>query len=201
MIEEEARAAVVAIVGDDAASRVGQFLAMVVEENGRQNLIAPSTIDMIWRRHALDSVQLLHLANRDGLWVDIGTGGGFPGMVVAIARRQPMFLVEPRRRRAAFLQDSAKAMGLDHVTVFASRIETIGRHDAAVISARAVSNVENLLHAGRQCGTPATRWILPRGRIDPAELTVLTNRGVMFHVEQSVTGAASSILVIDGALA
>lgn len=199
MTEEEAQRAVAERVDAPAFEGIANFLAMVRHENAAQNLVAPSTIETIWARHALDSAQLLALAaGCDGLWIDIGTGGGFPGMVVALARRQPTMLIEPRRRRAQFLRDCAMALGLDHVTVRQARVEAIGRHAAAVISARAVAGIENLLHAARQCGTPETRWLLPRGRVDPAELTALNNRQTMFHVEQSITDPASSILVIDG---
>ena len=59
----------------------------------------------MWQRHVLDSAQLLPLAaNHDGLWVDVGTGAGFPGMIIALATDRPVALVEPRRMRAQFLQ-------------------------------------------------------------------------------------------------
>lgn len=200
MTEDEARAEISHRVGEEATARIADFLAMVVVENGVQNLIAPSTIEAIWSRHALDSVQLVKFAhNRAGLWIDVGTGGGFPGMVVALARPEPMLLVEPRRRRADFLRASAETLGLDHVTVRQTKIEAIVNAKAAIISARAVASVENLLHAGHRCATSETRWLLPRGRIDPAELAMLQNRRTMFHVEHSITDPESAILVIDGA--
>ena len=200
MTEEEARAHVARIVGDDATRRIATFLDRVVSENAEQNLIAPSTIATIWLRHALDSIQLLPLAaGREGLWIDIGTGGGFPGLVIAIAWDGPVMLVEPRRRRAAFLTDAANAMGLTNVTVRQGKVESIEGERAGIISARAVASVENLLHAARHCGTPHTRWLLPRGKIDPADLAGLRGGRTMFHVEQSITDERSAILVIDGA--
>lgn len=202
MTEAEAQAEVDRRVGSAATERIAAFLAMVVAENASQNLIAPSTIETVWSRHALDSVQLLALAGeRRGMWIDIGTGGGFPGLVVAMAWPDPVILVEPRRRRAAFLQESAEALGLANVTVCQAKVEAIGDHRASIISARAVASVENLLHAGRRCGTPETRWLLPRGRVQPAELAALQSRRTMFHVEHSITDPESAILVIDGARA
>ncbi|WP_242097295.1 16S rRNA (guanine(527)-N(7))-methyltransferase RsmG [Sphingomonas sp. CROZ-RG-20F-R02-07] len=200
MTEAEARGLAVTMIGNNAAARVAEFAAMVVTENAAQNLIAPSTIETIWSRHVVDSLQLLpHAEERSGLWIDIGTGGGFPGMIVALVRSAPILLVEPRRRRAEFLESCAAALGLKHVTVVAAKVETVTDRPAAIISARAVASVENLLHAAKRCVTPATRWLLPRGRIDPAELASLQNRGTMFHVEHSITDPESRILVIDGA--
>ncbi|MEJ8630958.1 16S rRNA (guanine(527)-N(7))-methyltransferase RsmG [Sphingomonas sp. I4] len=145
MTEEQARDWVVERFGEEAAAQIDYFLNLVIVENDQQNLIAPSTISTIWARHALDSVQLIPLADRpDGQWVDIGTGGGFPGMVVALAWPGRMALVEPRKRRADFLRDCAERLGVaDRVTVHASKIEAVDVK-ADVISARAVATVENL---------------------------------------------------------
>ena len=86
MTEEQARGWAVQRFGEDAASKIDWFLNLVVVENDQQNLIAPSTIANIWARHALDSLQLIPLADRvDGQWIDIGTGGGFPGMEIGRA--------------------------------------------------------------------------------------------------------------------
>lgn len=201
MMEDEARSEVERQLGNARTETIARFLAMVAEETRVQNLVSPSTVSAMWNRHALDSVQLLELAEgHEGLWLDIGTGGGFPGMVVAIGRQAPVVLVEPRRRRAEFLRASAERLQLAHVSVIQSRIETAGVRGAAIISARAVASIENLLQAARPCGTQITRWLLPRGRIDPDDLTALRGRG-MFHVEQSVTDPSSSILVLNGVFA
>jgi 16S rRNA (guanine527-N7)-methyltransferase len=182
--------------GEQAATSVERFLAMVVEENDRQNLISPASVDSIWTRHAVDSAQLVDLAPAQGTWVDIGTGGGFPGIIVAICRPEPMLLVEPRKRRAEFLAHAVSTLGIDHVTVAAQKIEQVTA-SAAVISARAVAAVEKLLQASAHCATPETRWILPRGRIDPADLDRWRSgqRGMVFHVEHSLTDPGSSILI------
>jgi len=199
MTEEQARDWVVERFGEEAAARIDYFLNLVLVENDQQNLIAPSTISTIWARHALDSVQLIPLADRpDGQWVDIGTGGGFPGMVVALAWPGRMALVEPRKRRADFLRDCAERLGVaDRVTVHASKIEAVDVK-ADVISARAVATVENLLRAAFHCGTQETRWLLPRGRLDEREIKTLKRQWrFVFHVEHSITSADSSIVILD----
>lgn len=198
MTEAEARDWIATRYGAARTGRVAVFLEMVRAENERQNLIAPSTVETMWMRHALDSAQLLDEAP-DGAtrWLDIGTGGGFPGMVVAILFDGDVTMVEPRRRRADFLRECVDRLGLTHATVHAAKVEQIaGRFDA--ISARAVASVEKLLQAAAHCATPATRWILPRGRIEPDQLATLQrNREWVFHVKQSLTQADSSILVAE----
>ena len=198
MTEEEAREWITLRFGTIAASRVDEFLSLVAQENGRQNLIAPSTMPQIWTRHALDSAQLLKFS-QEGQWVDVGTGGGFPGMIVALLRTAPIILVEPRRRRAEFLQSCVEALGLQHAEVISTKIETVVAK-ADVISARAVASIEKLLQIGAGCAKGTTRWLFPRGRLTETDRAWVAQhwRGV-FHVEQSLTDPASSILVLDGA--
>lgn len=182
--------------------RLSQFLAMVAVENREQNLVAPSTIATIWARHAVDSAQLLGLAGRsDGRWIDIGSGGGFPGIVVALLSDFAVDLVEPRKRRAAFLSDCIVRLALDNASVQPFSIERISS-TADIISARAVAATEKLLHVAQHCATPVTRWILPRGRVDDEETAVMRRcwQG-MFHVEHSVTEPDSTIFILEGKLA
>ena len=197
MTEDNAREWIAHRFGVVATDRLAAFLTMVVAENDAQNLIAPSTVAQIWSRHAMDSAQLVPMGQA-GLWIDIGTGGGFPGLVVAILRGDPMILVESRRRRAAFLDDCARLLNLRHVQIVSGKVESV-TDVATTISARAVASVEKLLQIAAQCANRETRWLLPRGRLAEAELAELKRRwGGVFHVEQSLTDPASSILTIDG---
>lgn len=198
MTEDEGRDWIAARFGSGAVEHIGRFLAMVVADNAHQNLIAPSTIEAVWVRHAVDSAQLVALAPAEGLWLDIGTGGGFPGLVVALLRTGPVCLVEPRKRRAEFLSRCTVQLGLiDRVSIASVKVEAL-QVDAAIISARAVGGVENLLLGAASCAKAETRWLLPRGRSGLDELATLRRDWTgMFHVEQSVTDAESSILVLD----
>lgn len=198
MTEEEARAWIADRFGGRGVDRVAAVLNLVIAEAAKQNLIAPSTVAQIWNRHAADSAQLVALGRPEGVWLDIGTGGGFPGLVVAALREAPMVLVEPRRRRAEFLADAAAKLRFDHVCVEATRVESVAV-PAAVISARAVAPVEKLLAAAQPCAMPHTRWLLPRGQLDVRDLDEFRRdwHG-MFHVEQSVTDPLSSILIAEG---
>ena len=95
MTEEEAQHWIRDRFGAEATAKIENFIQMVLMENSKQNLIAPSTIAAIWARHVVDSAQLTLFAGA-GLWLDIGSGGGFPGMVAALIRTEPVGLVEPR---------------------------------------------------------------------------------------------------------
>jgi len=194
----DGRAWIADAYGEASVAQVARFLDLVVEENQRQNLIAPSTVGDIWQRHALDSAQLLAF-DRDGeTWLDIGTGGGFPGMIVALLRDAPVILVEPRARRAEFLSHCVATLGLTHVTVHASRIEKIGDVTAGVISARAVTGIDGLLVAAAASADRSTRWVLPRGRSGAEELAALrANWHGMFHVEHSIVDPGSVIVILE----
>ncbi|MDP1027811.1 16S rRNA (guanine(527)-N(7))-methyltransferase RsmG [Sphingomonas sp. KR1UV-12] len=198
MTEDDARDWVRQRLSEEQFARTERFVALVIAENERQNLIAPGTIPTIWSRHVLDSLQLREFADTaDGAWLDIGTGGGFPGMVLAIAGCTPMMLVEPRRRRADFLRDCLACLGLTDVSVADTKVEQVS-WKADVITARAVASVEKLLLAAAHCCTPTTRWLLPRGTLDAALLSKLSSRKRVFHVKQSLTQSESAILVIEG---
>jgi 16S rRNA (guanine527-N7)-methyltransferase len=198
MTEDEARVLVGERFGAERTQRVADFLALVREENDRQNLIAPSTVETIWVRHGLDSAQLLfHVEQRSGDWLDIGTGGGFPGMVVALLFDGAVTMVEPRKKRAEFLGECIRRLNIPNAVVVASKVEAVDGQ-FAIISARAVASVEKLLQAAGHCAKPDTRWILPRGRIEADQLTSLRrDRTRLFHVEQSLTDPGSSILIVD----
>lgn len=200
MNEEDAEAWIRDRFGDEVHARIADFVAAVVAETEHQNLIAKSTLDAIWWRHVIDSAQLIGLADRrDGLWIDIGTGAGFPGMVVALTRRTPTVLIEPRRKRAAFLSAYAAERGAaTYVTVVAEKAERVAHPawKAAVISARAVASVGEILAMSQHLGDLDTQYLLHRGRSvdDELEKTAAGWHG-MFHVERSVTDPESGIIV------
>jgi len=120
------------------------FATLVAKWTAKINLIARGTVDSIWDRHVVDSVQLYKFAPKTyKKWVDIGSGGGFPGIVVAILGKEmnpqaQFILIESDQRKAAFLRTAARELGLS-VVVIAERIELAPEQDADVVSARALS--------------------------------------------------------------
>ena len=197
MTEDEARAWVAERFDAAEAARLERFATIVAEENDRQNLVAPSTLATLWTRHLVDSLQLVDLAPADGAWLDIGTGGGFPGLAVACVRDTAVHLVEPRRKRAAFLSHAAETLGLPHVMVHARKVENVAVR-AGTVSARAVASVPALVEAARHVASRDTTWLLPRGRLTDDELADLPRHARVFHVEQSLTSPESKIVVLRG---
>ncbi len=180
-----------------------RFTAMLVAENAQQNLIAASTIPTIWVRHIADSAQLLALdRGGEGLWIDLGSGPGLPGLVVAILSERPMLLVESRKRRCEFLRAVASELELQHVEVVEAALERVATRPAATISARAFAPLDKLIDLSARFSTESTRWLLPKGRNAVKELALLPEAWQrMFHVEQSRTDADSQILVGQGRVA
>lgn len=198
MNEDEARAWFAARYPADAIERLDRFVTLLRTEGERQSLIARSTFDDIWSRHLLDSAQLETFSAPSGPWLDVGSGGGLPGLVLAVLNPCPITLVEPRRLRVAFLRDVANALGLRNVTVAPCRVQqAVGRF--AVVTARAVAPVSDLLTWTTHLVSRETLYLLPRGRSAHDELENATRKWHgAFHVEQSISSADSGIIVATG---
>jgi len=184
-------------VSRETLDRLNRYVALLLEENERQNLIGRSTLDQVWQRHVLDSAQLVRFAPRpDSSWLDIGSGAGLPGLVVAILTEGPVALVEPRRLRVEFLQRAANALGLgERVAVYAARAERItGTFD--VITARAVASLDDLLRISLHLSTDKSVWLFPKGKSAQSELAEARRSWQGdFRLEPSVTSSEAAILV------
>lgn len=200
MTEEEARGWLEARfdVPRETWGRLEGYVAILLAEMERQNLIAESTRPHIWARHIVDSAQLIPLADGagEGAWIDLGSGAGLPGIVAAILTDRPVQMVESRRKRIDFLNDVIAQLGLGQASVFGGRVETVPSTQAAIISARAYAPLPRLLESAIHLSDEKTIWVLPKGRNAQNELEVATRtwQGV-FHVERSVTDADSAIIV------
>lgn len=154
-------------VSRETAERLAVLAALVAKWNPAINLVAPGTLPALRERHIADSLQLATLVPPPRLWADLGSGGGFPGLVVAaaLAERAPesrVALVESDGRKAAFLRTAAQAMGLD-VIVHAARAEALAPLGAEVVSARALAPLAQLLPLVRRHLAPGGRALLPKG--------------------------------------
>lgn len=185
-------------VSHETYERLESYVALLRAESGRQNLISASTLDNIWERHVLDSAQLLRFEpRREARWVDIGSGAGLPGLVLACMAKGPVTLIEPRKLRAEFLHSAAESLGLT-IDVRCAKAEQVqGEFD--VITARAVAPLLQLLEISHHLSTGKTVWALPKGRKAISELADAKRawQGA-FHVEQSVTDPESYIVVGTG---
>lgn len=190
------------VVGRDVSretfEKIEAYAALLRKENQRQNLVSASSMDQLWGRHILDSAQLAHFEPHAGAsWVDIGSGAGLPGIVVACLVNGPVTLIEPRRLRAEFLHRVVESLQLN-ASVFLGKAErALGKYD--VITARAVADLSNVLKISAHLSTRKSRWLLPKGRSAERELAEAQQawQGV-FHVERSATDLESRIVVCTG---
>ena len=182
-------------VSRETLEKLDAYSALLKEESERQNLVSASTLDQLWGRHILDSAQLVRFEpHPQSSWVDIGSGAGLPGIVIACLVDGPVTLIEPRRLRAEFLHKVCESLRLN-AEVIGGKAEGIeGKYD--VITARAVASLTQLLKISAHLSTRKTDWARPKGRSAERELVEArrTWQGA-FHVEQSVTDADSKIVV------
>ncbi|MBT8416044.1 MAG: 16S rRNA (guanine(527)-N(7))-methyltransferase RsmG [Silicimonas sp.] len=137
-------------VSRETISRLSEFVALVKKWNPKINLVSKGSMDDIWTRHILDSAQILEYAP-PGIdrWMDLGSGGGFPGVVIAtmLNEIQPetvVTLVEADQRKATFLKTVARELGVT-MEIRAQRIESLAPQGADVVSARALAPLPKLL--------------------------------------------------------
>ncbi|WP_404482841.1 16S rRNA (guanine(527)-N(7))-methyltransferase RsmG [Novosphingobium sp. BL-52-GroH] len=179
-------------------ARLGLLVDMLAEENQRQNLVSAASLDQVWLRHIVDSAQLLPHVPRGTSrpWMDLGTGAGFPGLVIAALRPESeVVMVESRSRRIEWLDRARIAMGLENARVVGQRLELVESQACSVISARAFAPLEKLLTLSSRFSTSDTIWLLPKGRSASQELDDLRNWRHVFHVEQSLTDPQAGIIV------
>ena len=203
MTEEEARSWIRDRFGVSRETLLDRFGGLLREESQHQNLVSAASFEQLWARHFVDSAQLVPLATGagEGTWLDIGTGAGMPGLVVALLIERPVVLVEPRAKRVDFLRRSATALGIgERVTVEQKRIETYRpRSAAAIVSARAVAELSQLLLSTRHCTDSSTIWLLPKGRSAQSEVEAARAKWQgSFHVEPSITSPESGIVIARG---
>jgi 16S rRNA (guanine527-N7)-methyltransferase len=196
--DEESARSFVGRFGEPAAmDRLARLIAALGDENERQNLVSRGTLDRVWVRHVADSAQLLQYAGGEGVWLDLGTGAGFPGLVIAaLEPEREVVLVESRRKRIAWLEHMRDQLGLRRCTVEGRRLELVPAFPAGVISARAFAPLPKLIALAERFSTSSTTWLLPKGRSAEQELAELPRKWrPLFHVEQSLTDPEARILV------
>lgn len=183
----------------ETMTRLDAFADLLRAENERQNLVSRASLDQLWLRHIADSAQLLRFApSRDASWVDLGTGAGFPGLVVALLHRGPVTLVEERRLRVDFLRRAAESLAVT-VEILAGRAERVAARPFDVISARAFAPLDRLFQLGTGFSTVKSVWLLPKGRNAETELAALDSSWQgSFRLEASVTDADARIIVAQG---
>lgn len=187
-------------VSRETMDALESFVAFLKREAESQNLISASTLDHIWARHIVDSAQLLLFTDVSAEqinWLDLGSGAGFPGLVIALLTKHQVTLVESRARRIDYLQRAIEMLDLTpRVRVAGVTLERLETAPYAVISARAFAPLPKLFDLAARFATNNTLWLLPKGRNAKAEWE---GARVQWHgdfrVMDSVTDQEAGILV------
>jgi 16S rRNA (guanine527-N7)-methyltransferase len=164
-------------VSRETLDRLMLYAEMLIDWQTRMNLVGPATLPDMWRRHFLDSVQLWSFVTNSSTStiLDIGSGAGFPGLVLAILGAGHVHLVDSTAKKCRFLEAVALATGVeDRVTVHNRRIEQLSPVSPAYITARACAPLARLLGWAYPLATPQTRWLLLKGQDVASELTEAT---------------------------
>lgn len=191
-------------VSRETEARLQAYLNLLRHWNARINLVSRTTIADAWQRHVVDSAQLLALCPAGARhWVDLGSGGGLPGIVVAClaAERRPdltVTLIESDARKCAFLQTADRELGLD-MRVLRARIESAAPQQADVVSARALAPMDRLLPLVSRHMAAGGCALLPKGARYRAEIAAaLASWDFSYEAHPSRTAPASVILRIEG---
>ena len=189
-------------VSRETLGRLETYQVLLARWNPRINLVARSTVDSVWDRHFTDSAQLFALRPADArVWADLGSGGGFPGLVIAIlaaeaARALRVTLVESDQRKCAFLSTVLRETGVA-ATVLARRIESVPPLGADVVSARALAPLETLIGYAQRHLAPGGRALFLKGESLSAELDI-ARRSWRFHSHLVGRGPEGRALQCDG---
>jgi 16S rRNA (guanine527-N7)-methyltransferase len=174
--DREAALALVS-VSRETLARLDRFVATLLTWQRRINLIAPASVRAIWTRHVADSLQLLPLARTAKIWLDLGSGGGFPGLMIACALAETpggrVHLVESNGKKAAFLREAARVTGAPAI-VHQARIEQMGvklDEPVDVVTARALAPLAELLALTEPWLKKSAQGLFPKGQDVGAELT------------------------------
>jgi len=179
------------------------FAALTIKWTVKINLIAKASIPEIWDRHIVDSAQLYAIAPENyQKWVDIGSGGGFPGIVMAIIAKQKrpdarFVLIESDQRKATFLRTAARELNLA-VEVIAARIEDAPEQSADVVSARALATLSSLIPFVQRHLKPDGICLLHKGKQAHAEIAD-AELNWSFHIADhpSITDPEGRLLAIQ----
>lgn len=203
LAKDRARALELTPVSRETEIRLDRFADLLITWQTRINLIAPSTIPNLWTRHIADSLQLLTLVEAPMLWVDVGSGGGFPGLIVACALAEKpgaeIHLVESNQKKAAFLREAARVTGAP-ARVHAVRIEDFAAQFSGqpdVVSARAVAPLKELFSEAYPLLKTGAKGLFPKGQDVEAELTEASKYWRFeYDLVPSLTSPDSQIVVI-----
>jgi 16S rRNA (guanine527-N7)-methyltransferase len=191
-------------VSRETEERLERFVALLEEWQSKTNLVAPSTLPNLWTRHIADSLQLLPLAPSAKIWMDLGSGGGFPGVVLACAVAETagssVHLVERNAKKAAFLREALRVTGAPGIVHLADIKDTVDRFAGVIdcVTARALAPLHQLVGFAEPLVGKGAKALFLKGQDVESELTEATkywNIKPLLH--SSRTGGQGWIVELD----
>lgn len=207
LASDRTRALKLTSVSRETEAALDQFAELFLRWQRAVQLVANSTLARLWTRHIADSLQLLDLAPGTKVWADLGSGGGFPGLIVAIALKEKsdakVHLIESDQRKAAFLREAVRTLDLP-VMIHVKRIEEASP-DALpgleIVSARALASMPKLLELAHPFLKNGAKGLFMKGANVDNELTDATKSwSIKSTVVPSKTDAEGRIVIVEQAL-
>jgi 16S rRNA (guanine527-N7)-methyltransferase len=201
---DKAAALAQSLVSHETELRLDRYIALLLEWQAKTNLVAPSTIPHLWTRHVADSLQLLSLAPSAETWVDLGSGGGFPGVVLACALAETsgakVYLVERNTKKAAFLREALRVTAAPGMVLLANIEDTVDRITGPIdcVTARALAPLHQLIGFAEPLVRKGAKALFLKGQDVEAELTEAAKYwNIEFRIHPSRTGGNGWIVAID----
>jgi 16S rRNA (guanine527-N7)-methyltransferase len=203
-ISDKAAALRLTPVSRETEKRLERFVALLLEWQAKTNLVAPSTLSQLWSRHVSDSLQLLDLAPTAKTWIDLGSGGGFPGVVLACALAEKpdasVHLIERNAKKAAFLREAIRVTsspGTVHLAEIGDTVDRISGH-VDCVTARAVAPLNELLGFAEPWLERGAKALFLKGQDVEAELTEATKYWkIRPYLHSSRTGGQGWIVELE----
>ncbi len=201
---DKAAALALTPVSRETEARLDRYVDLLRQWQAKTNLVAPSTLPNLWTRHIADSLQLLALAPSAKVWIDFGSGGGFPGVVLACALAETsgtmVHLVERNAKKAAFLREALRVTSAPGMVHLAEIGDTVDRITGPVdcVTARAVAPLHRLIGFAEPLVRKGARALFSKGQDVEAELTEATKYWkITPHLHSSLTGGGGWIVELD----
>ena len=204
LLNDKAAALALTPVSRETEQRLDRFVGLLLEWQAKTNLVAPSTLPHLWTRHVSDSLQLLALAPAANVWVDLGSGGGFPGLVLACALADKsgatVHLIERNTKKAAFLREALRITASPGIVHLAEIGDTVDRITGPVdcLTARALAPLHQLIGFAEPLVRKGAKALFLKGQDVEAELTETTKYwNIQPKLHSSRSGGQGWIVELD----
>jgi 16S rRNA (guanine527-N7)-methyltransferase len=204
LASDKAAALALTPISRETETRLDRYVDLLLEWQAKTNLVAPSTLPHLWTRHVSDSLQLLQLAPSARVWVDLGSGGGFPGIVLACALAEipgaVIHLIERNAKKAAFLREALRVTASPGIVHLADISDTVDRITGPVdcVTARALAPLNQLVGLAEPLVAKGAKALFLKGQDVEAELTEAARYwNITPQLHSSRTGGGGWIVELD----